>query len=198
MDTIQLYKPNPSVAKTFEVDERLPDTELTFDLFKKLVLARKTQDFVFLSIGHMLKIVRDRKLYKHLDYETFTEFLSSEEISFSREKAYLYIRTYELYIDKLQMNPDTVGEMGVVRLMMLAPLVKNLSREDAIKKIEELGSKDIRYGEFVREVKNQTNRNGKPTLYFSDESGKWVINYYENTTHLVSLGQFELKEDNEK
>jgi hypothetical protein len=193
MDTprdIEAYKPNPSVASTFEVDERLPDAELTFDLFKKLVLARKTQDFVFLSIGKMLKIVRDRKLYKYLDFENFSQFLASEEISFSREKAYLYIRTFELYIEKLQMNPDTVGEMGVVRLMMMAPIVKNMSKEDAAAKMEELGGKGVRYGDFVRQVKQHTNTDGKPTVYFSEESKLWVINYFENTTHLVPLGVF--------
>jgi hypothetical protein len=49
----------------------------------------------------------------------------------------------------------------------------------------------MRYGDFVREVKQQTNKDGKPTVYFSEESGKWVVNYFENTTMLTSLGQFE-------
>lgn len=195
-DPVSLYKPNPSVAAAFEVDESLPDADLTFDLFKKLVLARKTQDFVFLSIGKMLKIVRDRKLYKHLDFDNFSQFLASEEISFSREKAYLYIRTFELYIEKLHMNPEKVGEMGVVRLMMMAPIVRNMSNEDAVKKIEELGDKSVRYGEFVRSVKQETNKDGKPSVYFSAESGKWIVNYYENTTQLVLLGKF--KEDDDK
>lgn len=185
---ISAYKPNPSVALAFQVDETLEDADLTFDLFKKLVLARKTQDLVFLSIGHMLKICRDRKLYKHLDFENFSQFLASEEISFSREKAYLYIRTYELYVDKLGLDPDEVGKMGVVRLMMMAPIIRDLPQEEAVQKLED--SKDMRYGEFVREVKNQTNKTGKPTVYFSEEYNKWVVNYYQNKTELISLGDF--------
>jgi len=192
---LSVYKPNPSVAAAFDVDETMSDADLTFDAFKKLVLARKTQDFVFLSIGKMLKIFRDRKLYKNLDFDNFSQFLASEEISFSREKAYLYIRTYELYIEKLGMNPDEIGKLGVVRLMMMAPVIKDMSREDAIKEME--GKKEMRYGDFVREVKQLSNRDGKPTVYFSDEYGKWVINYFENTTTMVSLGQFEKKEENE-
>lgn len=191
---VSVYKPNPSVAAAFDVDETMSDADLTFDAFKKLVLARKTQDFVFLSIGKMLKIFRDRKLYKNLDFDNFSQFLASEEISFSREKAYLYIRTYELYIEKLGMNPDEIGKMGVVRLMMMAPVIKDMSREDAVKELE--GKREMRYGDFVREVKQLSNRDGKPTVYFSEESGKWVINYFENTTSLVSLGQFEAKENN--
>lgn len=186
---LSVYKPNPSVAAAFDVDETMSDADLTFDAFKKLVLARKTQDFVFLSIGKMLKIFRDRKLYKNLDFENFSQFLASEEISFSREKAYLYIRTYELYIEKLQLDPDEVGKMGVVRLMMMAPVIKDMNREEAIQQLED--KKDMRYGDFVREVKQQTNKDGKPTVYFSEEIQKWVVNYFENTTSLTSLGKFE-------
>lgn len=192
---LSVYKPNPSVTAAFDVDETMSDADLTFDAFKKLVLARKTQDLVFLSIGKMLKIFRDRKLYKQLDFDNFSQFLASEEISFSREKAYLYIRTYELYVEKLQLDPDEVGKMGVVRLMMMAPVVKDMSREEAVKQLEE--KKDMRYGDFVREVKQQTNKDGKPTVYFSEELGKWVVNYFENTTTLTSLGLFEKGGDHE-
>lgn len=192
---IQLYKPNPNVTRTFEVDEALPDDQLTFDLFKKLVLARKTQDLVFLAIGHLLKIMRDRKLYKHLDFDNFSQFLASEEISFSREKAYLYIRTYELYVEKLNMNFDELGKMGIVRLMMLAPIIKDMPKEEAVKTIED--SKDVRYGEFVREVQEQRNTSGKPSVYFSEEHSKWIVRYYENTTILMTLGEFEGGEKNE-
>lgn len=186
---IEPYKPQVSIFKAFVIDEKLDDAALTFDVFRKLVTARKTQDLVFLSIGHMLKVFRDRKLYKQLDFDNFSQFLASEEVSFSREKAYLYIRTYELYVEKLMLDPDEIGKMGVVRLMMMAPVLKNMSREDAVKEIE--SKKDMRYGDFVREVKQQTNKDGKPTVYFSEEHGKWNVNYFENTTILMSLGQFE-------
>ncbi len=189
-NSLELFKPNPSVAETFKVDETLPDPELTFDLFKKLVLAKKTQDFVFLSMGQMLKVVRDRKLYKFLDFDNFSQFLASGELSMSREKAYVYIRTYELYVEKLQMNPDIIGEFGIVRLSMLAPVIKGMSREDAIKKVHELGDKTIRYGDFVKEVKQLTNKDGKPTVYFSEEGNRWVVQYHPNTTHLVPLEDF--------
>lgn len=191
-DPIELYKPNPSVQAAFEVNEKLPDEQLTFDLFKKLVLARKTQDLVFLSIGKMLKIVRDRKLYKNLDFDNFSQFLASEEISFSREKAYLYIRTFELYVEKLMLNPEEVGKLGVARLMMMVPIIKNLPREEAIQRLEE--ARPLRYGDFVRQVKQEANKDGKPTVYYSDERKKWIVNYFENMTELISLGKFEKHE----
>lgn len=192
MDIIQKYKPTASLSEAFTIDETLPDNEQTFDLLKKLVLAKQVQDVAFLTIGKILKIVRDRKLYKFLDFEDFSQFLSSEEVSFSREKAYLYIRVYELFVEKLEFNPDEIGKLGVVRLMMLAPLVKNIeNKEDAIKKIDEV--KDLRYNDFVKTVKEQTNKTGKPEVFWSEQHSRWVVNYYSDTTLLVDLGGFNGK-----
>lgn len=192
-DFLDLYKPKVSINETFSVDETLPDNDLTFDLWKKLITARNIQDITFLAIGKMLKIIRDRKLYKNLDYEDFTQFLASEELSFSREKAYLYIRTYELFIEQLEMNPDEIGKIGVVRLMLLIPVIKKIdNKEEAVAKIEEL--KDLRYNDFVRNVKRESNHDGKPEVYFSKELNRWIVNYYEDLTVLTSLGQFNAKD----
>lgn len=192
---IQEYKPQVSVAETFAVDEKLSDEDLTFDLFKKLVLARKTQDFLFLTIGRLLKLVRDRKLYKHLDYDTFTQFLHDENIEFSREKAYMYIRIYEVYVERLQMSDEAITKIGVAKLNALAPIVKDMTPEEAQ---EEIRNKPERFGEFIAEVKKQTNKDGKPNVYFAESSNTWIVQYYENTTHLVPLGKFEKKEENDQ
>lgn len=195
MDTkdISLYKPQVSVAKTFEVDETLDEPELSFEVFKKLVLARKTENFLFVTIGKMLKMVRDKKLYKHLDYDNFSQFLHDDQIDFSREKAYMYIRIYEVYVEGLQLSEESVAGVGVARLNMLTPVVKGMSKEEAAEEIE--AKRDIRYGEFVRQIKQQTNKDGKPEVYFSQEHGKWIVRYYENTTMLLTLGKFG-EEDN--
>lgn len=190
MDSINLYKPNP-VVNAYDFDENLPDEELTFDLFKKFVLAKRTQDILFLTIGKMLKLVRDRRLYKHLDFDNFTQFLASEEVSFSREKAYLYIRTFELFVEKLHLDPMEVGKLGVARLMLIAPVIKDMSIDDALEKIEE--TKPLRYGEFVREIKNIRNISARPNVYFSEEYEKWIIQYFEDKVILEPLGKF--KED---
>jgi len=100
----------------------------------------------------------------------------------------MYIRIYELYVDQLELDPDSVAKMGVVRLSMMAPIIKDMTREEAVQKLED--TKDMRYGEFVREVKQGTNKEGKPTVYWSNEYNKWVVNYYQNNTELISLGDF--------
>ena len=191
---ISLYKPTADISQVFSVDETLPDNELAFDLLKKLTVARKLQDATFLAIGKMLKIVRDKKLYKKFDFDNFSQFLESEELSFSREKAYAYIRIYEIFVERLVLDPNEISKLGVVRLMMLAPVIKGIeNREEAIAKIEE--SKDLRYNDFVREVKSQTNKDGKPTVYWSEETEKWIVNFFEDITTLIPMGKFKEKDE---
>lgn len=188
-DFLEKYKPNIDVSKTFVFDEELPDDELSFDLNKKIQTARKLQDFTFLALGKMLKTFRDRKLYFKLDFEDFGQYLASEELSFSREKAYAYIRIYELFVERLNFNETELSKLGVVRLMMLAPVIRATeNNEEAIKLVED--SKDLRYGDFVRQVKQKANRDGKPSVYWSEELTKWVVSYFEDRTQLVTLGKW--------
>lgn len=187
------YKPNPSVIQAFQFDEALPDNELTFDLFKKLVMARKTQDVVFLAIGKMLKTFQERKLYKLLDFENFSQFLASEEISFSREKAYVLIRVYEHYSEYLELSEDVIRDFPVMRLSLMLPILKKIpDKADQIKELERV--KSLRHSDFVREMKTAINKDGKPSFYWSEEANKWIVNYYDNTTALVSLGEFTKNE----
>lgn len=193
MDAITKFKPTGSLTQALEINEELPDNEAAFDLLKKLVLAKSIQDVAFLTIGKILKLIRDRKLYTYFDYENFSEFLASEDVSFSREKAYVYIRVYELFVEKLQFNPEDIGKLGVVRLMLLVPVIKDIdNKKEAIEKIGEL--KDLRYNDFVRTIKQHTNKDGKPELYWSDEAGKWIVRYFENITNLIPLGDYEKPE----
>lgn len=193
-DFLDKYKPKVDLSQAFVIDEEQTDEDLAFDLNKKLLTARKLQDITFLAMGKILKVIRDRKLYKTLDFEDFSQYLASEELSFSREKAYVYIRIYELYVERLHLNQDELSKLGVVRLMMLAPVVRNIeSDEEAIKKVEE--AKDLRYNDFVRQTKIQTSKDGKPTVYFSEELQKWVVNFYDDKTQLISLGLYKDRED---
>jgi len=181
--------PIPSVFDVYYVDESLPKEERAFETWKALLTAKRSHEALFLAIGKLLKSIRDDKLFEVLDYENFSQFLSSEELSFSREKAYMCIRIYEYYIEQLQLSEKTVRSMNIGRLSMMIPLLKDKSREDAIQEIEEMNS--LRHNEFVREVRKRYSRDGKPTVYWSEEHEKWICTYYDNKTVLHSLGNFE-------
>lgn len=196
-DFLEKYKPTIDLSETFVVNESLEDDELAFDLNRKLLTARKLQDITFIAMGKMLKVIRDRKLYKTLDFEDFSQYLASEELDFSREKAYLYIRIYEVFVERLQLKQEELSKLGVVRLMMLAPVVKKIDDDkEAIQKVEE--AKDLRYNDFVRKTKTENNKDGKPSVYWSEEAQKWIVNYYEDITALVTLGKWTDKQKEEE
>lgn len=191
-DELEKYKPvPPSLGQTFEVDETLPDNELAFNILKNLVKAIKFQDVIFLTIGKMLKIIKDRSLYKTLDFENFSQFLASEEVSFSREKAFMYIRIYEHYSEFLEMDEEVMRNISVVRLSLMLPTLKKIpNKEDQLKKIEEM--KSLRYNDFIMETKKASD-NDKPTMHYSQELSKWVIYYWVDRTQLIDKGAFHVE-----
>lgn len=191
-----LDKYNPKINLFKEIDQELlieDKPERAFKTWEMLLKFKKFNDASFLVIGKLLKDVRDDKLYEQLDYDNFSQFLASEELGFSREKAYMCIKTYEFYIEYLEMEPDKIGQMNISRLSMMVPMLKKIDdKTEAVKQIEEMNN--LRHGDFVREVKQRASKDGKPTVYFSEELGKWYIGYHPDTCHLHDLGNFEKAE----
>jgi len=188
------YKPQVKLSKNFTIDKNLPANEKAFQVFEKLKLARLYQDALFLVIGKFLKITRDEKLYKFWDFDNFEGFLACEEFSFSREKAYMCIRVFEFYSEKLKLSEQQIQKIGITKLSLMLPLIKDIKDEDAIlKKIDDM--EGMRYSDFVRQVKTERNIKGKPEVYWNEETEKFIVSFYEDTTTLRSLGKYEEKED---
>lgn len=181
----------PSVLAQFSVDESLPPSEYAFEVYNKLVYAKKSQDILFLALGKLLKEIRDKKLYETLDYENFGQFLASDELSISRESAFLYIRVFEYFVEFLQLDEAYIATMPISKLQMLVPVLKKMdNKEEAIKFIQD--SENLRFGDFVREVRKFQNST-RPTIQWSEELDKWIVNYYDNATVLNSWGEYEKK-----
>ncbi len=184
------FNPKTSIFKQFEVSEKLPKKDRAFATWKALLLAKRSHDGLFLVIGKLLKDVRDDKLYISMDYDNFSQFLASEELGFSREKAYMCIKTFEYYIDYLKLDPEHIGQMNISRLSHMVPILKKIgNKREVVKQIGKMNS--LRHGDFVREVKSKTNTDGKPTVYFSEKLGLWYVGYHPDTTHLHDLGDFK-------
>lgn len=189
MDTenyLEKYHPTlPQLFNLYKVEEDLPVGEYAFKVYKMLLLAKKNSEGLFLVTGKLLKEIRDKELYQSLDYESFNSFLGSEEIGYSRESAYLFIRAYEYLIEHLSLNPDVVGKMNISRINMMIPVLKKIEEEhgidEAIKQMSDFNL--LRHGDFVRKV-NEERKNVKPQVYWSEELGKWVVSYFEENTLL--------------
>ena len=188
MNALAKYKPElNSIFDSFEVDKNSKD--YAFEVYEKLLFAKKSHEVLYLVLGKLLKDIRDEKLYLKLDYETFEQFLGSEEISFSRESAYMFIRVYTYYVEYLELSEDTVKEINLSRLSLMMPILKKIEdKEEVVKKIDELNS--LRHGDFIIRVKQSTGKD-KPSVYYSKELDKWIISYYNDKTILQDMGEFK-------
>jgi hypothetical protein len=181
------YKPElSSVFEQFEVAKS--EEDYVFKLYQKLLLAKRNHEVLFLVIGKLLKEIRDNKLHEQLDYDTFGDFLNSEEVSFSRESAYMYIRVYEYYIEYLQLDESRVADINVSRLSLMMPILRKIEdKEEALQKIDELNT--LRHGDFILKVKQQK-ASDKPSVYYSQELDQWIVSFFSNRTNLHDLGNF--------
>lgn len=191
MNYLSKYNPHTPIFQHFQVDENLSDEDKAFTTWKALLSAKRNHDGLFLVIGSLLKSIRDNKLYEFLDYESFSQFLASDELGFSREKAYMCIKTFEYFIEYLSLDPDYIGKMNISRLSAMVPVLKQIDdKEQAIKKLEEMSS--LRHGDFIKSLEREkkSSAKGRPTVFYSEETNKWQIKYYTNTTEIFCLGDY--------
>jgi hypothetical protein len=187
MGALDKYKPNlPSIFNQFEPNKELSESDYAFDLHHKLLLAKRSQEFLFLAIGKILKEIRDNKIYQKLDFDNFGDYLGSEEISYSRESAFMFIRVYTYYMEYLEMDEERVGNINISRLSLMMPILKKIEDKGQIlEKIDELSS--LRHKDFLIRVK-QNKTNDKPSVYYSQELSKWIVEYFTDRTQLFDLG----------
>lgn len=185
-DFLTQYRPDISVLDQFSVDPSDPD--YAWLLWKKLLEAKQGHQILFLVIGKLLKEVKEKKVYQTLNYETFEQFLASEELCWSRESAYMFMRVYEYYIEKLGMTEERVSSITLTKLSMMIPMTKELDKEQAIEKIEELST--LRHNDFMIRSK-QSKLDDKPTVWYSKELELWMVQYYSDRTKLIDHGIYE-------
>lgn len=178
----------PSVFDNFAPDKTLTGADYAYNVVQNLLMAKRNQEVLFLIIGKILCEIKDKELYKKLDYPTFGDFLGSEEISYSKEAAYMYMRVYQYYVEYLQMGEDKIGQINLSRLSMMIPMLKKLeNKEQVMDKIEELSA--LRHGDFVLKVK-QEKKSDKPSVYFSEALDQWIVEYFDDRTNLHTLGTY--------
>lgn len=141
-----------------------PAPEIAHHFFLELKNLIKEQSLLFLEIGRCLKIMRDEKMYKQLDYDTWGGFLGSGELSLKTATVYAYIGIYEIFILKFELTPDELADIPWDKLWIALPAARKLdNREqllDLIGKAKTLSRSDlaleINEGEVIESGKPQT------------------------------------------
>lgn len=96
----------------------------------------------YFLFGEMFKKIRDDKLYKLTGCQTFTEFLGDPDISFSRSTVYDYIRVYEVYVEKLGIDPVNIADITYSKLRRIL-LVVEKDPEEWLSKARTLSRGDL-------------------------------------------------------
>lgn len=172
------------------LDVKRDSAWIAYDNLQKYI---KKQAELYIVIGKTLKDIRDQKLFTYLGeggYDTFQQFLNNHEIGLRPSTAYLYIRIYEYYIERLQLLPAQIIEIPINRLMRLLPSLKQKEDEESKQIVENIST--LTNYDFDVEVKEKSLETKRPILYKDKETGKYVFEFYpEQMERIVDMNTGE-------
>ena len=117
-----------------------PKYERAFMLYTEIVHRRAEIAKNFLELGRLFKTIRDEKLYKALDHDTFTSLLG--DLGFRETTVYGYIHAYELYVMRLGIPPDFLVQIPYRNLLRINAVVEK-NPEEWLYKAKELSGSDL-------------------------------------------------------
>lgn len=97
-------------------------------------LKRKLEEN-FVTIGQLLSEIKRNKLFKHKGYKTFKEFVE-EEYNFSGSFASKLVGNYDIFINEYDLDESTAKMIGLDKLNMVKPMLKDASKSEATEWIE--------------------------------------------------------------
>lgn len=132
----------------------------TMEQFEAIARLKQTLEDNFVTLGELLSRIKRKKTYKTKGYKDFKEFIESE-FQLSNSFANKLISIYELYIEDLDVDEKSVKDIGLDKLTMIKPLVKDAAyteTEEWLKKAENLTNSKLRDEvKTVREKKKEKN-----------------------------------------
>ncbi|MCL2063025.1 MAG: hypothetical protein FWG98_01450 [Candidatus Cloacimonetes bacterium] len=113
----------------------------------------------FVAFGELLSHIKRTNLFKVRGYKNFKEFIE-KEYNMASSFASKLIDTYELYMEELDVDEESMKEIGFDRLNMIKPFVKDTDLGVAEFWIEE--AKLLATPELREKVKDEKEKNKKP------------------------------------
>jgi len=122
---------------------------------------KKNMEENFVQLGQLLSEIRRTKLFKFKGYKTFKEFVENE-FNLSGSFAAKIISNFDLFIRELDVDEYSAKEIGLDKLNMIKPLVKQSEfqeKHDWIKKAQELPTTELR--DEIKEIREQKKNKDK-------------------------------------
>lgn len=136
--------------------------EMTVDEKMKAVAnLKQNMEENFVQLGQLLSDIRRTKLFKFKGYKTFKEFIENE-FNMSGSFAAKIISNFDLFIRELDVDEQSAKEIGLDKLNMIKPLVKQSEfneKQEWIKKAQELPTTELR--EEIKEIRDNKKNKDK-------------------------------------
>jgi hypothetical protein len=124
-------------SESEEVDEAVHKHEL-------LCRVKEEVHRNFLSMAILLKVIRDKKLYEHLNYDSFDEYCSTPEIDLSRSQVYKLINVYETWIEEFGHKQEEIEMISIEKLYIAGSQAKQDDQEEWLEKARTLSRDDLK------------------------------------------------------
>ena len=133
----------------------------------------------FVQLGQLLSDIRRTKLFKFKGYKTFKEFVENE-FNMSGTFAAKIISNFDLFIRELDVDEHSAKKIGLDKLNMIKPLVKQSEfneKQDWIKKAQELPTTELR--DEIKEIReNKKNKDKTMKDVFVEQYVERMVTFF--------------------
>lgn len=115
----------------------------------------------FVTLGQLLSEIKRNNLFKFKGYKTFKEFVE-DEYNFSSSFANKLVSNYNVFINEFDVDEVTAKEIGLDKLNMIKPMLKEASQDEAqdwINKAQNALTADLK--EEIKEVRERNKEQNK-------------------------------------
>ncbi len=96
----------------------------------------------FIEMGQVFSHIKATKIFRMKGYESFKDWVEHEH-NMSAKMANKLIRLQRLFVEEMDMDEETLKEIGFDRLMMIAPMVEKADWEKRDELVEQAGELPI-------------------------------------------------------
>lgn len=132
----------------------------------------------FIAFGSLLSEIKRKGTFKAKGYKNFKDFIETE-YNLASSFATKLIDTYELYIEELDIDEESLKEIGFDRLSMIKPFVKDSEISIAETWIEEAKEKST--PELRQIIKEEKEKNKKQKTFkevFTEQHLERMVTYF--------------------
>lgn len=115
----------------------------------------------FITLGELLSDIKRAKLFRIKGYESFKDFIETE-YKMSGTLAGKLVQSFDLFVEEMDVDEQTIKEIGFDRLQMIRPLVQKADwgdRDAWVEVAAEMPMKELR--EHIKEYKKQNKEEDK-------------------------------------